>query len=68
MATNLAIDDVLIEDARRAGGHRTKKDAVTAALREYVRHRERLRILELFGTVDIDPAYDHKAERRSRRR
>ncbi len=64
MATNLAIDDSLIEDARRIGGHRTKKEAVTAALREYVKHRERLRLLELFGTVEMDPRYDHKSERR----
>ena len=34
MATNLALDDDLIEEARRAGNHKTKKDAVTAALAE----------------------------------
>jgi Arc/MetJ family transcription regulator len=39
MATNLALDDRLIEAARRAGGHKTKKEAVTAALAEYVKHR-----------------------------
>ena len=32
MATNLAIDDKLIEEARSVGGHVTKKEAVTAAL------------------------------------
>jgi hypothetical protein len=63
MATNLALDDRLIEAARRVGGHRTKKAAVTAALEEYVRQRRRLRVLDLFGTVDFDPAYDYKAER-----
>ena len=30
MATNLALDDNLIEEARQVGGHRTKKDAVMA--------------------------------------
>ncbi len=64
MATNLALDDTLIEAARRAGGHRTKKEAVTAALNEYIQRRKQLGILELFGTVDFDPAYDYKAERR----
>ena len=34
MPTNLAIDDKLIEEARRVGGHGTKKQAVTAALDE----------------------------------
>ena len=63
MATNLALDDKLIEAARRIGDHKTKKEAVTAALREYVQYREQLRILELAGTIDYDPAYDYKAER-----
>jgi Arc/MetJ family transcription regulator len=63
MATNLALDDRLIEEARRAGGHRTKKEAVTAALAEYVRHRKQLRLLKAFGSFDFDPKYDYKAER-----
>ncbi len=66
MPTNLAIDDHLIEEARRTGRHKTKKEAVTAALEEYIKHRKRLRILELFGTIDFDPKYDYKAERRRR--
>jgi Arc/MetJ family transcription regulator len=67
MPTNLAIDDKLIETARRVGKHKTKKDAVTAALSEYIAHRKRLEILSLFGTIDFDPAYDYKAERRKKR-
>ena len=68
MATNLALDDQLIEAAREAGGHRTKKGAVTAALREYVQHRRQLEVLSDFGTVAFDQAYDYKAERARRRR
>jgi Arc/MetJ family transcription regulator len=67
MATNLAIDDKLIEQARRMGGHKTKKEAVTTALEEYVRRHQQASIIEAFGTVDFDPAYDYKAERRKRR-
>ena len=67
MATNLAFDDKLIEQARRLGKHKTKKEAVTTALQEYVRHRKQQRILLDFGTVDFDPAYDYKAERRRKR-
>jgi len=63
MPTNLALDDRLIEEARRAGGHKTKKDAVNAALDEYVRRRKQMRILDAFGTVSFDPNYDYKAER-----
>jgi hypothetical protein len=63
MATNLAIDDRLIEEACRVGQHRTKKEAVTAALDEYIRRRKQMKIVELFGTVDYDKKYDHKANR-----
>ncbi len=48
MATNLALDDQLIEQARIVGRHRTKKAAVTEALEEYV---ERRRQIEVSGTV-----------------
>lgn len=68
MPTNLAIDDRLIEEARRTGGHKTKKEAVTAALDEYIKRRKQLRLLKRFGTIEYDPAYDYKAERRRRRR
>jgi Arc/MetJ family transcription regulator len=64
MATNLAIDDRLIEEARRVGGHTTKKAAVTAALDEYIRRRKQRDILKLFGTIDYDSDYDYKANRR----
>jgi Arc/MetJ family transcription regulator len=67
MATNLALDDRLIEEARRVGRHKTKRDAVSAALAEYVKRRKELRILDVFGTVDFDPMDDSKAERNRKR-
>lgn len=67
MATNLALDDKLIAEAVKVGEHKTKKEAVTAALREYVKMRQRLRILELVGKVEYWPDYDHKALRRRKR-
>jgi Arc/MetJ family transcription regulator len=63
MATNLSLDDSLVVEARRVGHHKTKKDAVIAALAEYVQRHKQLRILKSFGTVDFDPKYDYKAER-----
>jgi len=67
MATNLALDDKLIDEAVELGQHKSKKDAVNAALREYVQYRKRLRIIDLFGTIDYDPKYDYKADRRRKR-
>jgi Arc/MetJ family transcription regulator len=63
MPTNLDLDDKLIEEARKAGHHRTKKEAVNAALDEYIRKRKQLDILDMFGKVDFDESYDYKRER-----
>jgi len=66
MATNLAIDDKLIEEAREIGGHRTKKAVVTEALQEYIQRRKQLQMLSLFGRIDHDPGYDYKRQRKKR--
>lgn len=63
MATNLAVDDALIEEARRVGGHGTKKQTVTVALQEYVARRKQLAVLDLFGSLDFDDAYDAPGRR-----
>jgi Arc/MetJ family transcription regulator len=63
MATNLAIDDRLIDEARRVGNHKTKKEAVTAALENYIDRHKQLEILKLAGTIDYDPTYDYKRMR-----
>jgi len=62
--TNLAIDDRLIDEARRIGKHATKREAVTAALDEYIRRRKQLEILKLEGAIDYDPTYDYKKMRK----
>lgn len=64
MATNLDLDPALVEEAVAAGGKRTKKEAVTEALKEYIARRRQRRITSLFGTIDYDSRYDYKAQRR----
>jgi Arc/MetJ family transcription regulator len=64
MATNLDLDDGLVAEAKKLGRHRTKRDAVNAALAEYVARRQRMKILDLVGKVEWDPAYDYKKARR----
>jgi Arc/MetJ family transcription regulator len=63
MATNLSIDPELIERALELSGERTKKAAVTKALQEFIARRRQRRVLELFGKLEWDAAYDYKAER-----
>jgi hypothetical protein len=63
MATNLAIDDKLIEEAVIVGKHNTKKAAVTAALIEYIQHHRQMQIIDLFGSISYDPEHDYKKQR-----
>lgn len=63
MATNLAIDDKLIESALKLGHHKSKKEAVTTALNEYIQHKQQQEMLSLFGHIDYQDAYDYKKER-----
>lgn len=67
MPINVAVDEKLIEDARKLGKHETDDEAVAAALKDYVRRCGQLKILELFGTIDYDPDYDYKALRGKKR-
>lgn len=66
MATNLSIDPDLLERALEVSGEKTKKAAVTQALREYIARRERAQIVELFGQLEWDDRYDYKSERERR--
>jgi Arc/MetJ family transcription regulator len=64
--TNLALDDKLLDEALKIGGRSTKRETVTEALEEYIRRRKQARVVDLFGTIDFDPSYDYKKQRRRR--
>ncbi len=63
MATNLDLDPRLLNRALAVSGESTKKAAVTLALEEFIARREQGKIVELFGSLDWDTAYDYKADR-----
>jgi len=67
MATNLAIDPDLLERALQVSGERTKRAAVTAALREFIAHREQRHVADLFGKLEWDASFDYKTERSRRK-
>jgi Arc/MetJ family transcription regulator len=66
MPTNLNLDDELVSEAVKLSGKKTKREAVDAALQEYVSRRKQRGILQLFGKLEWDPGYDYKKERRRR--
>jgi len=63
MSTNLAIDPDLLDRALAVSGEKTKKAAVTKALKEFIARREQKKLLDLFGSLEWDPDYEYKAER-----
>ena len=66
MATNLAIDDRLLQKAVQAGKLRTKKETVTKALEEFIQRRQQRKILRACGTFEFREDWDYKADRHGR--
>jgi len=64
MATNLSIDENLLNTALQIGGFRSKKDTVNAALEEFIRRRKAEDVIDLFGKIDYEDDYDYKKMRR----
>ena len=63
MATNLAINNLLLDKALEIGGFRSKKDTVNAALEEFIRRRKAEDVISLFGTVEYENDYNYKKMR-----
>ena len=63
MATNLALDPALLDRAFALSGEKTKKAAVTKALEEFIARREQAKLVDLFGSLEWDAAFDYKSER-----
>lgn len=63
MATSFNIDDTLLQEALALDDQPTVDALVETALREYIQRRKRLKVLELFGTIDYNPDYDYKQQR-----
>jgi Arc/MetJ family transcription regulator len=63
MATNLAIDSGLLNEALDVGGFGTKKDTVNQALKEFIQRRKQRQIVDLFGSLPADSDYDYKKGR-----
>ncbi len=63
MITQFNINDTLLQEALALDDQITVDALVETALREYIQRRKRLKVLDLFGTIDYDPDYDYKQQR-----
>lgn len=66
MQTSIQIDEKLIEEALALSNHSTANFVIEDALREYIKRRKQLKVLELFGTIDYEEDYDYKQQRQTR--
>lgn len=60
MATALAMDDRLLDQARTVAGRRTTRETVNEALRDFIYRRQRLALADLAERIEYDPKYDDK--------
>jgi Arc/MetJ family transcription regulator len=54
MRTNIDIDDNLLAKARKLSNLKTKKALVEEALRLYITMENQKKLIELWGTVEVD--------------
>ncbi|MFB2882167.1 MULTISPECIES: type II toxin-antitoxin system VapB family antitoxin [Floridanema] len=66
MATPLNINEALLQEALALDDQTTVDALVETALREYIQRRKRLKVLDLFGTIDYDEGYDYKQQRQQK--
>lgn len=63
MLTNLAIEDSLIKEACQLSDQLSENEVATQALKEYIKRRKQLKLLDLFGTVEYYDNYNPKEQR-----
>ena len=63
MAISLNINEALLREALALEDHATLDSLIETALREYIQRRKRLKVLDLFGTIDYDEGYAYKQQR-----
>ena len=63
MATNLAINEVLLNTAYKIGGYSIKKETVNPALEEFIERRKSEELIQLFGKIEYHPSYNYKKMR-----
>ncbi|WP_026941629.1 type II toxin-antitoxin system VapB family antitoxin [Hellea balneolensis] len=58
MRTNIDINDILMQDVLKAGGFKTKREAVEESLRLFIRTKNQGRLKQLRGKLKWDGALE----------
>lgn len=62
------VDQQLLAEAQQLGNHKTKRETINEALKEYIRWRKRIEATKLFGTIDFYPDFLEEIDRKSQPR
>lgn len=63
MTKSVAIDETLLKEAQELGHHKNSKEAVIAALKEYIQRNKQMAVIELFGQIEYQEDYNYKTYR-----
>lgn len=63
MTKSVAIDEILLKEAQQLGHHKNGKEAVIAALKEYIQRNKQMAVIELFGQIEYQEDYNYKTYR-----
>ena len=66
MATNLALNDNLLNQAMKIGNVRTKRETVNSALKEFIERRRQKKIIDIQGKIEFRKDWDYKKDRSQR--
>lgn len=61
--TNVQLPDEMAKELVNVTGQPDPDAAVLEAVSDYLQYHRQLKVLELEGKFDLDPAYDDKAQR-----
>jgi Arc/MetJ family transcription regulator len=62
----LNLDEALLNEALQLTNLTTQEELLNLALQEFVRLRRKKNLLDLAGTIQLTPDFDHKALRETR--
>jgi hypothetical protein len=63
MKITINLNDELLQEAMSLSSDMTIETAIENALQVYLEQQKRLKITDLFGTIDYDPDYNYKQQR-----
>lgn len=63
MLTSFTINPELLQEAINLDTNIPLEILIETALRDYIDQYKRLKVIELFGTIDYEEDYDYKSQR-----